>query len=393
MANGFVVTPMDDEDITVESRDSVSFDSPDTNEVKESNDGATIANAQKEELQAKYGIVLDTVRDLQNPAEYLDKRIQTVYNTTAVTAIELIDTVGTENPYLHLDFFGEVYLSLICQISENWVRLMIERCLAKWIDNTVVSDYVDSYLHCEHPDYTPEQLVESRTELINLLPDSIREENSPDLYKEFKAVELLLQKRNIDHSENMFQTSDDVIEYCASFEDYIEDDVPYVAANAQASEDFVQAREKKPLSERTGNLIGSVIKFKYNTAKSFEDAMRESLGEYADTYFDNRDLIKQKKLQHKQERQLLREEMKMKREELKQQAKLNEMEYKARAQEQQRWEAQRMSYNNRYNDYSRDKHSFPRYVSDDGDNINPVWILAFIALLVVIVFLFKGCIS
>lgn len=305
--------------------------------------------------QASIYMEVEKLRSVREPAKYLEQQIYNVYNTTAVQAMELV-CESEHNENLQLDIYEEPIYSLIIQLKRPWVEDLVNHCLAKWDGNPVIEGYIMQYL--ESTDIKPEQYDAAKKDLISYLPIAIRNECSPDTYKVFRAVQLIMQdknKGNCDARDEIFDDEDDLVRFSANFENYVDEDVPYEAANAAATEDYYNPtfeERASAVANGIGNFVGKTVSFKYNMAKSFDDAMCESMGEYADVYKANRQRIREQKeelkarkaeLKHEKEMAELNEKMQERKD------KIAEHEERQRIKAQQ--QSQQMYYDNRYNNY------------------------------------------
>lgn len=263
----------------------------------------------QERIKASISLELDNLKSIKEPARHLEKVVYQVYNTTAVNGMELIcESEGNEN--LKLDIYEEPVYSLIMQIKKPWVADLVNKCLAKWQDNPVVDGYIMQYL-----DYlgTPtEQVEQSKADLIKFLPDSIQQEASPDAYKQFTAVQLIMKDQHrgkSDATEEVFADEDDLVEFAANFENYAEGEVPFNAAASAATEDCY--KKSTSWAGKVGSFVGKTVNLKYSLAHDFEDAMRQGMGDYADVYLQNRERIKAQKAELRAKKAEIKHEQKM----------------------------------------------------------------------------------
>lgn len=286
----------------------------------------------QERIKASIRLELDNLKSIEDPVKHLESVIYKVYNTTAVNGTELIcESKGNEN--IKLGIYEHPVYSLIMQIKRPWVADLVNKCLAKWEDNPVVNRYIMQYI--DYMGIPAEDVEQRKADLINLLPDSIKQEASPDAYKQYMAVHLLMQEHKRDEPSanvELLSNEDDLVNFAANFENYAEDDVPFDAAISVASEDAYA--QSASWADKVGSFVGKTISLKYNLACNIEDALRQGLGDHADDYLQNRERIKAQ-----------RAELKAKKQEIKHEQRMAELETKkAMYQEQSKAEQQQSQY-------------------------------------------------
>ena len=290
-------------------------------------------NAQRK-LQKAVDMSIKQLNEVTDLTEYLQTLIFNTYNTSCVSAMDLYkETEGL--PELQLDIYHEQVYSLILNIEEDWVAIAVKRCVDKWVNNPDVDSYIKAFFDRMG---IPEDKYEVNEEsLLEVLPDVYRNEDSPREYKLYCAIQFICndtsEAEEIDYSKAILEETNRMIEYTSSVESYMEDDVPQHAAEALATEDTYnkfqedmgEDFESKPkfsvegAAAGVGNFCGKVVSLKYKTAQTFEDAMRESLGDNYEDYAANREEIKrrkeEKKAERREEKELRKEERKQEREE------------------------------------------------------------------------------
>lgn len=231
---------------------------------------------------------LQRLRNDPDPVNTLRVAIYNNYNTDAVSPAELCEELK-DSPELRLNVYEKPIFSIILQIKKPFVEEGINRCLAKWENNEVVDGVINSYLDCLGvPD---EEREANRKDLIDVLPDNIKNQTAPDRWKEFKAVEYITHKNlgdEADATEEVFDDPEAFVEYGAAFENYVEDGVPYDAAARQATEDYYHSKpeeEQMNIFGKLGSFYGKAVKLKYDAADSFDSVVRDSLGDRADDYY------------------------------------------------------------------------------------------------------------
>lgn len=234
----------------------------------------------------------------KNPVGTLRNAIWKQYHTTAVSVPELCEKLK-DDPNLKLTVYEKPIYSIIHQIDKPFVEQAVKECLANWSNNPVVNGIIENYL--ESTGVNPDGMEAGRAKLISILPDNIKNQNAPDVWKQYKAVTLILDRNSggdADLTAELFADENAVVEFGARVESYMEDGAPFDAAQRQASEDFYHSLPKEKqesLFGKVGKFYGKALKFKYDRAADMDNLLRESLGEYADQYFDRRDAMRERK--------------------------------------------------------------------------------------------------
>ena len=270
-------------------------------------------------MQDSIQLELNRLRKIDNIATYADSLITSTYNTTAVIALNIIQRATDDQ--LQLDIYEFHMYSVILQINKPWVSDIVTSILADWETQEYPKKFVESYL--TGLGVPEDKWEDNKRDLLKILPDNIRKEKSPDIYKQFKAVYMILQRNNpdeeVDLSEKIFSQTEQCIEYQANLEKAMEDGVPALAASAMATEAAIESMDdetKKKISAvgiagAAGAFCGKVISFRYKTAKSFDDMLRENAGEYGDIWADNREAVRKRKEELKQKKAELKHEEKI----------------------------------------------------------------------------------
>jgi hypothetical protein len=240
---------------------------------------------------------------LDNIAQYADNLIYHVYQTTAVTIMDIVKHATPEE--LQLNIFKEPVYSVIIQINKEWVANKVAEILAGWETNQYPKEFIENYLRSQN---VPDNLFEkNKANLIQVLPVTIQSEKSPDTYKQFRAVQLILQAKN---PEESIVIANDILsqpiqncEYSAVLEKEMEDGMPSLAAQAKATQCSIETLPDSMKSKLStvglvgtaGAFCGKVINMKYKAAKTFDDMLYESMGQYGDMWRANREVSKQRK--------------------------------------------------------------------------------------------------
>lgn len=348
--------------------------------IRRMNDEKAKEEQKARRLKESVNIELDKLRRMQKPAEHLTKLIYKYYNTTAVTALEMLyETEHDER--LNLEVYEEPVYSLIMQIKEQWIEDLINDCLAKWENNPVVDGYIEKYLN--YLGTPEEQYEQAKMDLISFLPENIQNESSPVVYKQFKAVQLILQENsgeNYDASEEVLRDEANMTEYMARFEGLTEEGVPFEAARAEATEatynyytedDCDESKDFSDFVKTAGQFVGKAVNLKCTIAKTFEDAMYEGMGEYADTYRENREKIKERKAEIRARKAEMRHEREMAnlaREEKEAEWEHEQKMEEARHPKQQQYYDDQRGYNRTYGDNRDYNRTYNRDYGRNGRN-------------------------
>lgn len=240
---------------------------------------------------------LEKLRRDDCPAKTLADAIRRTYNTTAVTTEELCEELR-DCKELRLHIYDNIIFSLIIQIEASFVAEGVRNCLERWATSPVVQSIVDQYL--ASLGVTQDDYEENFQALIDALPDMYRNEDSPDVWKAYKSVEIIKQNthgEDYDCTKDVFDNDEDASEFCARTQVYVDNGVPQQAAVAQASEDVLAMQDEDVRSGlnpeeffmKAASLAGRAVQYRYNISDNMERTFRESLGDYADVYDANRE--------------------------------------------------------------------------------------------------------
>lgn len=228
------------------------------------------------------------------------------YNTTAVSPAELCEELR-DSSELKLDIYRESIYSITHQVKRPFVADAVNACLAKWENSPVITGLINNYL--DSIGVPEEEREANKKSLLKVLPDNIRSQTAPDVWKQYQAV-CIITGRNLgaeaDASADIFETQDSATDFAARMESYIDDGVPYDAAQRQAVEDYYQdisEEERLSIFGHAGKFVGKAIKFKYDAADSFNSLIEQSLGDKAPMYFEHREEIQARKQELKRIKQ------------------------------------------------------------------------------------------
>ena len=232
----------------------------------------------------------------------INQLITRSYNTTAVTSLELVEECQKTFSGKREELYRECPYAVYLCMRSDWVKVALASCLDKWDASMEVKRYVTTYL--KKMNISPENYNASIQRLVTYLPESIRNENSPIMYKAFRAVQITTNKDfqgPVDFDDKVLQDES----YYTTVADCISRNMPLLAA-----EQFATAKAAKSLNlvESAGLLIGRAVSMKYTFCTSMEAAIRDNLGDKADDFYTRREERKQHREQKKMENELRRAE-------------------------------------------------------------------------------------
>lgn len=242
------------------------------------------------------------LQDIKDIPSFLNNLILSNYNTSCVTALDLINFIDSNDVEIDLDLYVAPIYAIICDINEDWVQYVVNSVKQNWSTSEDVQDYINGYL--DSLGVAVEDREANKQALLTVLPESIYKEDSPVEYKYYKAVQLLCNKTseddNFDYTSAILKETKNVIDYAATMSNCVNNGIPAEAAESIATEEVVQSLPKddpvrKTLVESVGGFCGKVIKLHYSTAESFNDALREGLGDYVDNWDETKTKIDQRK--------------------------------------------------------------------------------------------------
>lgn len=233
------------------------------------------------------------IKDMHDVPSYINTCIYSTYRTTAVTAIDVL-SYACNDSRLRLDLYQQPLWAVAMQIDEDVVRDAVDKCLYNWEMNGYADNFVNTFLL--QKGVTSENLKSEREKLLLQLPVVLREERSPDVYKLYRAVEIMSQKES-NSNDAVFKNSDYSSTYIAGMLNYEEENVPIKLATAMASDDVAVSKSSGGLTGVVGAAMGTAVKLKYSLADSYDSAMRNSMGDYADRYDEDKQISKEKREQ------------------------------------------------------------------------------------------------
>lgn len=251
----------------------------------------------RENIRKSVAIELKKLED-KDVIDLINKSIYANYNTTAVTALELVDECSKTFNEESEELYGECKYAVYLCMKSDWVKRGLAACLDRWDTSMEVKRYITSYLKTVNVD--PDNYNAGIRQLVDYLPEAIKNENSPTLYKSFRAVQIITSKAFTEPADFDTQVRESSTYYDVLL-DCREKNMPLLAAEQLATS---IASKKGNLVENAGLLVGKAVTVKYKFASSIDEAIRESLGDKADDYYAQREQKKQAKEQQQIERDL-----------------------------------------------------------------------------------------
>lgn len=253
--------------------------------------------------------MFEQVKKIPQLNTYIESRIQRKYNTSAVSSMDLLEAV-IQDSKLRVDVYKRPVYALAVQLEEDWIEPYVKQCLHNWETDESVQSTIDAYL-TEQGAKDPEAFEAGRRHLLSLAPPALAQENSPDVYKLYKIIQLEAGKRDEVIQQKLLEDEEARRTYMASMYNSIErGDTPSMVAEQQATEDAYYeqcSRAGKGISGAVGTVAGAVVRLKYSVADNYESALRETLGKYSDNYDEDRERAKEKREQVKVQREQLEE--------------------------------------------------------------------------------------
>lgn len=363
-------------------------------------------NLRKSRVKQAVQIEINRLKKNEKIAEYADEMIYKTYHTHAVCVLDIFSNATEEQ--LQLDIYQEPVYSVIIQINKEWVNDIVQKVLASWETREYPKEFVENYL--KRLNVAPEDMDRNKVDLLKILKGTIYENDvAPDIYKQFKAVQIIQGNQDpIDEEDlanKIWSQTKSMIEYDALLEYEMEQGTPMQAATACATEGAIESlseeeqRTIKPtgIIGNAGAFCGRVLSLKYRTAKNFDDMMMESMGEYAPIYQQSREAARQRKQELKEHKAELKQEAAMRREEEKiirkeesraRRAEDREIQRQQRQYSNNRQSQQYYNYNNRNQQrgYSNSRYGYNNNVNVQGRDFNPsipTWLIATIINVVI----------
>lgn len=233
---------------------------------------------QEEEDKQKYikksiKFEIDYLRSIKDKVTYLNDLIYKHYNTTAVSAIDLVESVK-DREELDLDLYEAPVYSVIIQIEKDWIKDVVIKLLCKWETSPEVKDYIDTYMSEHNYDKI------NKKDIISVLPDVIRNECSPDTYKQYKAIELI----HLTENKGTLNIDEDTLEddeekkaiYIKTFEDCFKNGVPFYMAKAIASKAVKEnSKDNNSIVNELNNITDKLNELKDKAVNKLDESVKD----------------------------------------------------------------------------------------------------------------------
>lgn len=273
----------------------------------------------------------------------LNKRILNTYNTTAVRAEDLMKAVDKDKSlekHLRLDIYKSPIYSLLINIEADWVAKIVKDVLKSWENNPTIRGVVEDYIASLHGgtldglDLDKEMLA-----LRQALPDSIRNEDSPDLYKSYKAVCIICQINADDiflddkFEDKLLSNAEAGVEFSSNATVSMDAGEPFTASMHSAAmdtADTVLEGKDDSIKAKAVALYISAMQMKAGKNGRFEEFIKDSVSdEVYEEYLavkeqqdaiskakkEKREVARKERLQRKEERDALSKDKKEQKEE------------------------------------------------------------------------------
>lgn len=232
-------------------------------------------------IQKSIDMEINNLSQMDNVAQHADNLIQRTYNTTAVTALDILKRATDSE--LRLEVFKEPIYSLIIQMKRDWVANHISAIHNSWETNQFPRKYVEGFLksrHIEEPAFT-----KAKQDLVSILPTTMQSEHSPSVYKQFRAVQLMTQQRlRPDASDNFTSILENPkypVEYMNTLEHGLDGGMPAIAASTYATQTAIRyVIYGGKTSMAACVFCEKAIGIHYKAAKTYDGMLQECLGKY-----------------------------------------------------------------------------------------------------------------
>lgn len=210
--------------------------------------------------------------------EKIDAATKETYNTTCVTAVELVEECSKTFTPQMMDTYKECKYAVLLCMKSKWVKQSLAVCIDKWDSSMVVKNYIAAYMRKHGA--TDENMNAQIRKLPGYLPDEIKNETHQLMYMAYKAVMFLTAKGN------MPAEYDDKIRDCPEY--YIQlvnaynDNVPLLAAFTLAT-----YRAAKKLELKTP--YSYTVSIPYKNCSSFQEALNNALSNKPADFFQERE--------------------------------------------------------------------------------------------------------
>lgn len=235
--------------------------------------------ADQKEAQRRQDVQRSIQRTIQSLSQQdimglIDQKIQTTYNTTAVTALELTEECAKTFTQEMLQVYANVTFAVYICMNSAWVKQAMNACLDKWETSMDTKNFVGAYL--KKMGSTPDSINSDIRKLPEYLPDAYSNENSPVLYKAYMSMQLMT-KKSTDIEVNDQQILQ-CLTYYRTLKAYWDKGTPFKAACAIAT--YAACKELGIKSS-----YGYTVLMPYTGWCLFEAALNNALGPLLDEFY------------------------------------------------------------------------------------------------------------
>lgn len=204
----------------------------------------------------------------------IDCAIKEVYNTTAVTALELVEQCATTFTVQIQSIYKECKYAVYMCMKSDWVKQSLQICLNKWDSSMQLKLYIAAFLKGHGA--TDADMNAQIRKLPSYLPVEYQNENSPFMYKAYKAVILLSDKGDIPNNLAQLVLGTDA--YFKTIMECVRNQVPLIATCTLAThEAVVELKETAP--------YGYTVMLNYANMSTLNDAFIAALGNRHQSFF------------------------------------------------------------------------------------------------------------
>lgn len=237
----------------------------------------SVQNDKEKEIARRKNVQRSIQIEIERLAEadiyaLIDKKIYDLYNTRAVPALELIDECSKTFDTPKKEMYKECRYAVYLCTKSDWVKAALTVCLDRWESSMDAKKFVTNYLKRIKVD--PANYNAGMRSLVSYLPENIKSENSPMLYKAFVSVQLAIArefKGSSDFDSRVYKTQS----YYSAIMDCTERNMPLLAVEQIATS---MAAKKDNLVPNPQILLGHSTKLMCKSANSIQEAIAENMG-------------------------------------------------------------------------------------------------------------------
>ena len=267
-----------------------------------------IQNAKEQEILRRKNIQRSIDIEIEKIADsdvfaLIDRKILDLYRTSSVTAIELVTecfkTFDANKQAMYKECRFAVYLCM----KSDWVKNSLQICIDRWDSSMDIKRYVTAYL--KRIKVEPENYNAGVRSLTSYLPQNLQSENSPIMYKAFRAVQLITA-RDWHDIPDFDQTVRERVSYYTGLCDCLDRNMPLLGAEQFATSVCAKQDELVP---NANMLLGHSVSLFVPQCQNIVEAICYNLGDYAQEFYDDR-AKKKEELEQKKMEDTIRKESK-----------------------------------------------------------------------------------